>query len=37
MALTLDRRKFLVGTALAAALPRSARAQAKPVRIGCSR
>jgi branched-chain amino acid transport system substrate-binding protein len=34
MALTLDRRKFLVGTALAAALPRSARAQAKPVRIG---
>jgi branched-chain amino acid transport system substrate-binding protein len=34
MALTLDRRKFLVGTALAAALPRSARAQAKPVRLG---
>jgi branched-chain amino acid transport system substrate-binding protein len=34
MALTLDRRKFLVGTALAAALPRSARAQGKPVRIG---
>lgn len=34
MALTLDRRKFLVGTALAAALPRSARAQSKPVRIG---
>src|ERR1700675_1444638 len=34
MALILDRRKFLVGTALAAALPRSARAQGKPVRIG---
>src|SRR5499426_3856771 len=34
MALAFDRRRFLVGTALAAALPRSARAQAKPVRIG---
>jgi branched-chain amino acid transport system substrate-binding protein len=34
MPLTLDRRRFLVGTALAAALPRRAFAQAKPVRIG---
>src|SRR6266850_347945 len=37
MAVSPDRRKFLAGTAgaaLAAALPRSARAQAKPVRIG---
>ena len=34
MALTLDRRKFLVGTALAAALPRSARAQSRLIRIG---
>src|SRR5262245_34838383 len=34
MALAFDRRRFLVGTALAAALPRSARAQAKPVRLG---
>src|SRR6266508_5591202 len=34
MSLTLDRRTFLVGTTLAATLPRPARAQSKPVRIG---
>src|SRR5262245_32103121 len=35
MALTLDRRKFLLGTAaMAVALPAVARAQSKPVRIG---
>src|SRR5499426_150859 len=34
MALAFDRRRFLVGTALAATLPRPARAQGKPVRIG---
>src|ERR1700730_2661991 len=36
MTATLDRRTFLAGTALAAAatLPRPARAQAKPVRVG---
>src|SRR5437867_11035734 len=37
MAVGLDRRKFLTGTAgtaAAATLPRPARAQAKPVRIG---
>lgn len=34
MALTLGRRKFLLGTALAATLPRPAVAQSKPVRIG---
>jgi len=36
MTAKLDRRTFLAGTALAAAatLPRPARAQAKPVRIG---
>ena len=36
MTAKLDRRRFLAGTALAAAatLPRTARAQAKPVRIG---
>src|SRR5262247_616953 len=34
MALAFDRRRFLVGTALAATLPRPARAQGKPVRLG---
>jgi len=34
MALTLTRRTFLAGAALAAALPRPVRAQSKPVRIG---
>jgi branched-chain amino acid transport system substrate-binding protein len=34
MSVTLTRRKFLVGTALAAALPMPAVAQQKPVKIG---
>lgn len=34
MSATLTRRRFLVATALAATLPRPARAQSKPVRIG---
>jgi branched-chain amino acid transport system substrate-binding protein len=34
MSVTIDRRSFLVGTALAAALPRRAFAQSKPIKIG---
>ena len=36
MSVTVSRRTFLVGTALAATLPRPARAQGKPVKIGPS-